>query len=92
MNFFVFADVLGSYCDVNAFEMVDRLAEVVSDGRMKQEDVSVFRTELLNAIKNQTITPEQYEKITGFEYYTQEDLQAWLRELYTVVFKEEPPA
>lgn len=87
-----FADILKGYCDVNAFEMVDYLAEVVNDGRMRPEKASIFKEELLNAIKNQTLTPSQYKKLTNDdEYDTQEKLQMWLRELYTLVFKEEPP-
>jgi hypothetical protein len=86
------AEILSTYCDVNAFEMVERLAEVVSDGQMNDMKVSLFKNQLLNAIKNETITPLQYKKLTGdSDFPTQEKLQVWLRELYETVFEELPP-
>jgi hypothetical protein len=83
------AEILKSYCNINAFELVDRLAEGVHDGRIRADKAALFEKQLSNAIENETISPSQYKALTGDnEYNTQEELQAWLRELYEMIFGE----
>ena len=85
------AEILSSYCDVNAIEMVDYLREDIQNGKIPTQKVELIREQLINAIENTTITPSQYKELTGEnEYSTQEKLQSWLRELFTMIFPEEP--
>lgn len=83
------AEILSSYCDVNAIEMIDYLRDDIRNGRIKPEKVTLFREQLINAIENKTITPEQYKALTGEnEYSTQAELQIWLRELFSIIFPD----
>lgn len=84
------AEILSSYCDVNAIEMVDFLRDDIQSGKIGIEKSTLIRKQLINAIENQTITPEQYKALTGEnEYTTQEELQSWLRELLSIIFPDE---
>lgn len=49
-----------------------------------------FRQQFAQAILNRTITPAQYEGLTGEEFDTPEDLEAGLRELWRGFYGDEP--
>lgn len=81
------ATILSTYCDVNAFEMVDCLHGDIRNKKIALEDARLFKEQLRDAIVNKTITTHEYKSLTGdSEYITQEDLQGWLRELWSKVF------
>lgn len=81
--------ILYTYCDVNAPEMVYSIADKTSG--VSVEDLNLFKSQLINAIKNESISPEEYEKLTGDVYNSQEELQICLREIYSIVFDENSP-
>jgi hypothetical protein len=82
--------ILSTYCDVNAIEMVDYLHDDIKDHKIAPDKAKLFREQLLDAIENKTITPDQYKALTGEnEYTTQEDLQDWLAELWSIVFPDQ---
>lgn len=84
------ATILETYCDANAIEMIDLLKQRVIREELPSEEIILFKKQLYDAIKNQTVTPEQYKKLTGDnEYPTQEALQAWLRELWDRIYPDE---
>lgn len=51
---------------------------------------AAFRNQLAEAILHNRMTPEQYEKLTGEDFDTPEDLNAWLRELWKLLYGEQP--
>lgn len=88
--------ILSTYCDVNAIEMVDYLRDDIKKAKISPRKAELFREQLLDAIKSKTITPDQYKALTGEnEYTTQEELQSWLSELWSIVFPDQklnPPS
>ena len=70
--------------------MVDYLHGDIKDHKIAPDKAELFRKQLLDAIENKTITPNQYKALTGEnEYTTQEDLQDWLAELWSIVFPDQ---
>lgn len=84
------AEYLETYCNVNAMEMVDMLREDLQTGAIQQEDAEAFQQQLAVAIVEERLTPTQYKRLTGDnEYNTMDELNVWLRELWTELFGEE---
>lgn len=82
--------ILSTYCDVNAIEMVDYLHDDIRNKKISPDKAKLFREQLLDAIENKTITPDQYKSLTGEnEYTTQEDIQDWFIELWSIVFPDQ---
>lgn len=82
------AHFLETYCDVNAV-MLDELKTYVKN-TLSSERTQEFRRQLAYAIINNSITTEQYEKLTGEDFDTQEDLNAWLKEIWENIFGTAP--
>lgn len=82
------ADFLKSYCNVNAVS-VDSLVRDLQNS-IRPEVASEFRKQLAAAIKNQSMSPEQYETLTGEDFDSQEALIEWLEELWTHLYGDKP--
>jgi hypothetical protein len=74
------SDFLESYCNVNAFS-VRNLSDDLHTS-IHPDIAEKFRLQLFEAINEKSITPEQYELLTGEDFDTQDDLDAWLRRLW----------
>jgi hypothetical protein len=84
------ATILSSYCDVYAIDMISSLHADIASKRLDPERARLFKVQLLTAIKHKTMTPGQYNALTGEnEYTTQGALQAWLVKLWSIVFPGE---
>jgi hypothetical protein len=83
------ADILERYCNVNAFpeHWPQNLKIELSNNPLKEEQ---FRHELADAIMHDTITPDQYEKLTDEEFDTQQELNVWLRSLWQTLYDDQP--
>jgi hypothetical protein len=82
--------LLSTYCNVNAIEMIYFLRDDIRDKKISKKESELFKKQLLYAIKNKTITIEEYKKLTGEnEYLTQDDLQKWLKEFFVIIFVNE---
>jgi hypothetical protein len=85
------ADVLQRHCNVNAFvkNWGERLrAELLDSRNVSKEDL--FRSQLTEAIQYGTLTPEDYEDLTGEDFDTQEELQEWLCTIWREVYPDRP--
>ena len=81
------ADMLYTYCDANAPEMIETLHERIQRGEIPQEWVNAMRMQLAEVIRAENITPEQFQKLTG-EFLTSESVIERLREIYTELFPD----
>jgi hypothetical protein len=79
------ADFLKSYCNVNAVSISDLTIDLRTS--INPEIAKKFRQQLADAISKKTISPEQYESLTGEDFDTQEDLNLWLQELWNELFE-----
>jgi hypothetical protein len=78
------ADLLKSYCNVNAVSIRDLTHDLRTS--INPEIAKKFRQQLADAISKKTISPEQYESLTGEDFDTQEELNSWLQELWNELF------
>lgn len=76
--------VLQKYCHVETY-CPQLLKEAINSGNGFPYDVALFKSQLREAIDNQSISPDEYEKITEEDFDSQEDLQAWLEELWSEI-------
>jgi hypothetical protein len=84
------AKILGLYLNPNAFD-VERLSENLRESRIPEDEATLFRNQLAEAILEHTLTPASYKEITGDnEYNTQDELEDWLREMWTEIYGNEP--
>jgi len=75
------ATILYTYCNVNA--MTEHWVDSLKIGiRHSESQGRLFRSQLANAILHRSITPDDYERLTEEDFDSQDDLQAWLRELW----------
>ena len=74
--------VLKKYCHVETYDP-QLLRNAVSTGQGFPYDADLFKAQLRDAIDTRSITPQEYEALTEEDFDTQEDLQAWLEELWT---------
>ena len=85
------ARLLYTYCDVNA--LGDRFPEelrLVLEAPEHPRRGEMFRQQLADAILRRTVTPAQYESLTGHDFDTPEDLEKWLRELWQGLYGDQP--
>ena len=75
--------IFSIYCNVNSLDMVNLIAE-----NLHAYDKEKVREQLKDAIENNTISPLEYEAVTGDEYATQEELIVWLKEVWNIAFGE----
>ena len=89
------ADVLHRYANVNAFtaDWPNKLKAELFDPRFP-ERAPLLRRQLAEAILEQTITPAEYERLTGEDFDSQDELDEWLREFWRAIFGNEtiPPS
>ena len=78
------ADLLKSYCNVNAVSIGDLTNDLRTS--INPEIAKEFRQQLADAISKKTISREQYELLTGEDFDTQEELNLWLQELWNELF------
>jgi hypothetical protein len=82
------SDMLYTYCDANAPEMIETLRDRILRGEIPKERVNAIRSQLVNAIRSRSITPEQFRALTG-EYLTAESVIERLREIFADLFQDE---
>lgn len=49
-----------------------------------------FREELRDVVRNHTVTPREYESLTDEDFASQEALDAWLVEVWNMLYEDEP--
>ncbi len=81
--------LLYHYCQVEAPEGIEALRDDLRQPQWR-ERTALFRQQLADAIVNKTITPEQYERLTGLDFDTPEDFNKWLRCLWKELFGDDP--
>lgn len=82
-------DLLYRFCDVNAPELIHRLAAKIKSGSLPDGEVEALKESLMLAIKGEILTPSQYKSITGDnECITKEDLQIRMREIWSDLFPD----
>jgi hypothetical protein len=84
------AKILSLYCNVNAFDP-DQLLQDLQQKRIPEDEAATFQQQLAEAIVHNTLTPQEYKKLTGDnEYNTQEELEIWLKELWSQLYGSTP--
>lgn len=83
--------ILKSHFDVNAFDenWVESLQRTLNHPNFPNR-AREFKSELASAILDHTISPAQYEKLTGEDFDTPEDLEEWLREVWQKLYDGKP--
>ena len=76
--------VLRKYCQVECYDS-QLLRKAINTGQGFPYDAQLFKSQLREAIDMKLITPEKYEELTEEDFDTQDDLQAWLEELWKEV-------
>ncbi|MAM89587.1 MAG: hypothetical protein CME36_19995 [unclassified Hahellaceae] len=76
--------IISKYYQVELYDP-QRIREVIVSGRGFPCSAEVFRSQLREAIDGNLISPEEYEALTDEEFETQEDLNAWLEEMYSEI-------
>ncbi|GAA3952755.1 hypothetical protein [Allohahella marinimesophila] len=61
------------------------ISRAIITGKGFAYDSELFRTQLREAIDKNLISPEEYEALTDEDFDTQEDLNAWLEEMYSEI-------
>lgn len=85
--------ILSCHLDVNAFtaDWVESLRRTL-DSLLAPSRAARFRRELAAAILHGTLTPAEYERLTGEDLDALEDLERWLRELWRLLYGDAPVA
>jgi hypothetical protein len=83
--------VLKRHLNVNG-RTADWPGEILSDlmGHRNPNQEANFRHQLADAILHDTMTPAQYEGLTREDFDTQQDLNAWLREVWRLLYGDRP--
>ena len=87
------ASVLKRHCNVNGFvkDWPQFLVEELANHN-NPEHAMAFKEQLFNAIVKRSIGIEEYEKLTGEDFDSEDALVAWLRELWIILYGDfEPP-
>jgi hypothetical protein len=74
-------DILRRYCNVEAPEALGSLKQMLTRPESAQR-AALFRDQLERTIQEARITPEEYEALTGEDFDSQQELLAWLRQLW----------
>ena len=83
--------MLHLYCNVEVPEFIETLRYDIDSGDIPATTAELIRAQLLDAIKGNWMTPDDYKLITGDnEYTTNELLKRRLIEIWNEVFPEEP--
>ncbi len=80
--------ILESYFDVNAFNdnWLNSLKKTLNAPNFPNRNAD-FQNELANAILHHHISLQQYEKLTGQDFDEEQDLEDWLREVWTMLYE-----
>lgn len=83
------ARTLRAYCNVDALDLPGLKAYLASPkGR---EYAAQFKQQLADALRGRILTPAEYEKLTGEDFDTRDDLTKWLAQLWVELFETPPP-
>lgn len=82
------ADVLRTYCNVNALS--DDWHESVRRMLEHTNETTIFKEQLADAILNGSVSPADYERLTREDFDTPEDLEVRLHELWHDLYGDEP--
>ncbi len=83
------ADALRSYCNVDALDAIPRLGDFLRR-KDRAREAALVRSQLAEAILRRTLSPEQYEELTGHDFDSPDELDRWLRQLWRDLFGDEP--
>jgi hypothetical protein len=81
------ANLLSLFCNVNATDISGLKRQLLKISGIKRE--KLFRKQLSDAILHGTITPDAYEKLTGEDFDSQDDLKNWLLSLWNELYPGE---
>ncbi|TBW46403.1 hypothetical protein EZI54_23240 [Marinobacter halodurans] len=73
--------ILRKYCHIECYDP-QILREAISTGHGFPYDIDLFKAQLREAIDMKLISPDEYEALTEEDFDSQDDLQAWLEELW----------
>lgn len=76
--------VFKKFCHVECYAP-QILRNAINSGYGFPYDVDLFRKQLRDVIDNKSITTAQYEQLTDEDFDSQDDLLAWLEELWLEV-------
>ncbi len=80
--------ILRSHFDVNGFdsEWLDDLKKTLNAPNFPNRSAE-FQNELAHAILHHHISLQQYEKLTGQDFDEEQDLEDWVREVWTMLYE-----
>jgi hypothetical protein len=84
------ARTLRAYCNVDALDL-DGLRSYLASAKGR-EQADEFKAQLAAAIEGKILTPAEYERLTGEDFDSPEDLKKWLVQLWRELFGTTPPA
>ena len=86
------ASILRTHFDVNAFtpDWPASLQRELRRPESRQRE-QAFRCQLANAVLHRSIKIEDYEKLTGEDFDTQDDLQRWLTNVWERLYGDADP-
>jgi hypothetical protein len=81
--------ILENHFDVNAFDenWVESLQRTLNNPK-SPDRAQQFRKEFGEIIRNQLLSPTEYERLTGEDFDSQIELDAWLREVWEQLYGE----
>lgn len=82
------ASLLAAHCNVEALDLIPDLREYLQ--RPGNTEAPLFRRQLAHAILNSTIKPREYERLTNQDFDSQQELDTWLRQLWSGLFDDAP--
>jgi len=85
------ATILYTHFNVNGFteDWPASLKNELSRPESRERE-RLFRSQLAEAIFHSSVTPEDYEKLTGGSYDSHDDLQIWLLEVWKLLYGDAP--
>ena len=86
------ASILYTHFDVNAFtpDWPTSLQHELARPESRERE-QMFRRQLADALLHRSITIEDYERLTGEDFDTEDDLQRWLAEVWKRLYGERDP-
>lgn len=81
--------ILENHFDVNAFDenWAESLKRTLNNPK-SPDRAQQFRKELDEIIRNQSLSPAEYERLTGEDFDSQIELDTWLREVWLRLYGE----
>lgn len=92
MNETILDNVLSLYFHVNHNFDIDDVKRYLNNTNAPNRRID-FKNELAQSILNQSINPQKFEKLTGDDYETQEEVDEFLKtEIWQPLYGDEPIA